>query len=95
MNILDKLERMAEWYRWNDAALWRGLRSVFDAERLYDYWHEQHPALPHLADGHACGYRNVDCAAHRVEALGYDPMIPSAILPHASWRRSASRRSLA
>lgn len=64
-NAREQLAAAAHWLGDNDEDLSAGLRSAFDALRLYDYA-QMHPELSEMADEWA--------AKDRVKALGYDPL---------------------
>lgn len=66
-NITYWLDNQNETLSWN-------LRSVADAEKLYDYW-TLNPSgdLPEFCDDDR-DCEDVDLAAHRINALGYDPL---------------------
>jgi hypothetical protein len=76
MNTREKAVAIADWLGWQDEDMAAGLRSVADAEKLYDYWQARPDALPEMADEDACDDdgKDLNIAAHRVAALGYDPL---------------------
>lgn len=78
MNVREKAEAIAKWLGWQHEDLSFGLRTLTDAEKLYDYWQNQADVdLPELADEESDYEDGPDVAAHRVLALGYDPMVRS------------------
>lgn len=76
MNMREKTLAIADWLGWQDEDLSAGLRSVADAEKLYDYWRARSSTLPEMADEDADD-SSIDVAGHRVAALGYDPLRPA------------------
>jgi hypothetical protein len=64
-NAREKLKAAELWLSMNKESLSDGLRSAFDALRLYDYA-QMHPELPEMADEWQ--------AKHRISAVGYDPL---------------------
>lgn len=69
MNARQRLSEAAEWLGWNDENLSSGLRTAFDALRLYDYA-QAHPELPEMAD---------DWDPELIsQVLGYDPLAANA-----------------
>ena len=76
MNAREKAEAISQWLGWQHEDLSFGLRSLADAEKLYDYWKKQSGVgLPELADEESDYEDGPDVAAHRVLALGYDPLV--------------------
>lgn len=73
-NMREKTAAIAEWLGWHHEDVAYGLRSVADAEKLYDYWAARSDLLPEFCDndGHELG---VDVRQHRIAALGYDPLV--------------------
>lgn len=79
MNTREKLIAIADWLGWQDENLSFGLRSVADAERLYDHWQAHAAELPEMTDeawfspsGEEVD--RIDIAARRRVVLGYDPL---------------------
>jgi len=66
LNARELLDAAEHWLGWNSENLSAGLRCAFDALRLYDYA-QAHPELPEMADDWE--------PAHRIQAVGYDPMV--------------------
>ena len=64
-NARQQLAAIAEWLGYQHEELSFGLRSSYDAMRLYDYA-QQHGDFPELADDWS--------AEQRIAALGYDPL---------------------
>ena len=73
-NMREKTAAIAEWLGWHHEDIAYGLRSVADAEKLYDYWQARGDLLPEFCDGEADDPA-VDVRQHRIAALGYDPLI--------------------
>lgn len=73
MNTREKMEAIAQWLGWQHENMSFGLRSVADAEKLYDYWQARTDTLPEFADDESDD-EEIDVATYRVNALGYDPM---------------------
>lgn len=71
-NSRELLVAVAEWYGDQDENLSAGLRSAFDALRLYEFWTSR-PGLPEFCD-EATDDDGNDLAALRAQALGYDPL---------------------
>lgn len=69
---VDKMRAIAEWLGWQEENLSYGLRSIADAEKLYDYW-QANPDLPEMADV-LFDDDGDEVAPHRIKALGYDPL---------------------
>lgn len=70
--IAEKMRAIISWLDWQHVSLSDGLRSVADAEKLYDYWQEN-PQLPEFADT-VTDDNEQPIAPHRIKAIGYDPM---------------------
>lgn len=64
MNARERLAAAADWLGYNEEQLSFGLRSAFDALRLYDYA-QAHPELNEMADEWE--------ESHLIAALGYSP----------------------
>jgi hypothetical protein len=64
-NAREKLKAAELWLSMNNESLSDGIRSAFDALRLYDYA-KSHPELPEMADEWQ--------AKDRIKAVGYDPL---------------------
>lgn len=73
-NMREKTEAIAEWLGYHHEDIAYGLRSVADAERLYDYWAARGDLLPEFCDNEADDI-TVDVRQHRIAALGYDPLV--------------------
>lgn len=73
MNTREKMAAIEHWLGWMDESLSFGLKSIADAEKLYDYW-QSNPDLPEMADEWEDDEGN-DIAVHRVAAIGYDPLV--------------------
>lgn len=73
-NMREKTEAIAEWLGYHHEDIAYGLRSVADAEKLYDYWAERGDLLPEFCDNDAEDLE-VDVRQHRIAALGYDPLV--------------------
>lgn len=71
-NAREQLAAAAEWLGWQDENLSMGLKSAADGLKLWAYW-QAHPELPEMAD-EDCD--DVNVAAVRRKALGYDPLSP-------------------
>lgn len=73
--ISEKAKQMTHWLDNQNETLSWNLRSVADAEKLYDYWTtgDAANALPEFCDDDR-DCEGVDLAAHRIKALGYDPL---------------------
>ena len=72
--VAKKLELITDWLNWQHVALTDGLRSVADAEKLYDYW-QKTPDLPEFAD---CEGDDLDVDTthqHHINAIGYSPLV--------------------
>lgn len=67
-----KAALIVQWLDYQFDRLSFGLRSVADAERLYDYWQAHGDTLPEYADRY--DEDGGDLAPHRIAALGYDPL---------------------
>lgn len=73
-NVRENMELISNWLGWQSEDLSDGLKSIADAEKLYNYWFFERDDLPEMAD---------DCyddegrllAMFRVKALGYDPLL--------------------
>lgn len=72
-NARELLSGVADWLGDQDENLSAGLRSALDGLRLYEYWQARASVLPEYCDEPADD-ECVDVAAHRVAALGYDPL---------------------
>jgi hypothetical protein len=79
MNTREKMELIADWLGYQHEDLSFGLRSVGDAEKLYDHWQAHADELPEYADMDVDD-GGVDIAARRRVVLGYDPLNE---VPHA------------
>lgn len=66
MNTREKLLAIADWIGWQEEVMSDGLRSVTDAEKLYDV--AMRGELPEMADEWE--------EQQRIDVLGYDPMEP-------------------
>jgi len=73
-NFREKTAAIAEWLGWHHENIAYGLRSVADAEKLYDYWQARGDLLPEFSDEEADDAA-VDVRQHRIIALGYDPLV--------------------
>lgn len=73
-NMREKTEAIAEWLGYHNEDIAYGLRSVADAERLYDYWVVRGDLLPEFCDSDSDDLE-VDVRQHRIAALGYDPLV--------------------
>ena len=73
-NIREKTEAIAVWLGYHHEDIAYGLRSVADAERLYDYWQARGDLLPEFCDDDGDDPA-VDVRQHRIAALGYDPLV--------------------
>lgn len=72
-NSRELLAAVADWLGNQHEDLSFGLKSAFDALRLYQFWTER-SALPEFCDEDTDDDGN-DLAALRIEALGYDPIV--------------------
>ena len=72
-NQREKTEAIAHWLGYHHENIAYGLRSVADAEKLYDYWQQRGDLLPEYCD-EECDDPNIDVRQHRIAAIGYDPM---------------------
>ena len=72
-NSREKMAAVAHWLGWQDEDMSYGLKSISDAEKLYDYWDVRGDDLPEMAD---TVYDDEGClmALFRLDALGYDPL---------------------
>lgn len=66
MNAREQLMHIAHWLGDQEESLSMGLRSSYDALRLYDHWQAHSDVLPEMADE----WQSEDLIA----ALGYDPL---------------------
>jgi len=73
INIREKLGTIENWMGYHHENLAYGLRSVVDAEKLYDYWQARGDLLPEFCDAESDD-PDVDVAQHRIAAIGYDPL---------------------
>jgi hypothetical protein len=73
-NMRDKTEAIANWLGDHHEDIAYGLRSVADAEKLYDYWQARSALLPEFCD-EASDDPEVDVRQHRIAAIGYDPLV--------------------
>lgn len=73
INAREKAAAIADWLGWQDEDMAAGLRSVADAEKLYDYWQARADTLPEMADEETDDEGN-ELAPHRIAAVGYDPL---------------------
>lgn len=73
-NIREKTEAVASWLGYHHEDIAYGLRSMADAEKLYDYWQARPDVLPEFCDQDADDPA-VDVRQHRIAALGYDPLL--------------------
>lgn len=73
-NMREKTVAIAEWLGWHHEDIAYGLRSVADAETLYDYWATRSDQLPEFCDIDADDIM-VDVRQHRIAALEYDPLV--------------------
>ena len=74
VNIAERMREIFAWLDWQHEALSYGLRTIADAEKLYDYWHKT-PDLPEFAD---CGDDDFDVDTihqHHINAIGYSPLV--------------------
>lgn len=71
-NFREKAAAIADWLGYHNEDIAYGLRSVADAEKLYDYW-QAHPELPEMCDED--GDDGEPMKPHRIKAIGYDPML--------------------
>jgi len=73
-NMREKVVAIAEWLGYHHEDIAYGLRSVADAEKLYDYWQARGDLLPEFCD---CETDDpaVDVRQRRIAALGYDPLV--------------------
>ena len=71
-NTREKMTFIVEWLGWQNESMSYGLKSVRDAEMLYDYW-QAHDDLPEMADGYDDDNGNL-LAPRRIKAIGYDPL---------------------
>lgn len=74
LNMREKTEAIAHWLGYHHEDIAYGLRSVADAEKLYDYWQARADVLPEFSDDNADDAA-VDVRQHRIAALGYDPLV--------------------
>lgn len=74
MNARELLDQVEHWLGWQNEDLSAGLKSAFDALRLYEYWTD--PKNQHLPEFCDMDYddEDHDIATERVNALGYDPL---------------------
>jgi hypothetical protein len=73
-NIREKSQAVATWLGYHHENIAYGLRSMADAEKLYDYWQARPSVLPEFCDDDADDTA-VDVRQHRIAALGYDPLV--------------------
>ena len=73
-NIREKSQAVATWLGYHHENIAYGLRSMADAEKLYDYWQARPNVLPEFCDDDADDMA-VDVRQHRIAALGYDPLV--------------------
>lgn len=71
--VSEKAKRIVEWLDFQNESLSFGLRSVADAEKLYDHWQANSAVLPEFADCRDDEDEQIVSAARRA-ALGYDPL---------------------
>ncbi len=75
-NTREKLAAIATWLGWQNEDLSCGLRSVSDAEKLYDYWAAHGEILPEFCDYNSDDLEilEINIRQHRIAAVGYDPL---------------------
>lgn len=75
MNTREKMALVLEWLNYQDEQLSFGLRSMADAEKLYDFWQVHSDNLPEMADEPYYPNSDIDVVRPaRMCCLGYDPM---------------------
>lgn len=71
-DVIEQALDLIEWLRKQDERILTGLRTVGDAEELYNHWQE------HLLDldcsSTSCDGLGFPMSTHRTYALGYDPL---------------------
>lgn len=72
-NVTEKLSAIYHWLNFQRESLSFGLKSIADAEKLYDYW-MANDKLPEYCDADSDDMTYEEVAEYRVIALGYDPM---------------------
>lgn len=82
-NAREKLKAAELWLSMNNESLSDGLRSAFDALRLYDYA-KMHPELAEMADEWQ--------VKRRIEAVGYYPLSGN---PHENTKTGARAAAIA
>jgi len=73
MNTRKKMVHIADWLGWQHESMSFGLRSIADAEKLWQYWQDNADTLPEFADENE-GDEVEDITNVRISVLGYDPM---------------------
>lgn len=71
--IREKTAAIAEWLGCHHENIAYGLRSVADAEKLYDYWQSNSHLVPENCDDEPDD-PSVNVRQHRINAIGYDPL---------------------
>jgi hypothetical protein len=80
-SVSEKAHQIAAWLDGQHASLSFGLKTVADAEKLYDYWQGHLETVPQRADQESA-IEGTDVGAHRIRAIGYDPLCQAVSYRH-------------
>ena len=72
-HVAERMREILTWLGHQEIALTDGLRSISDAEKLYDYW-KTAPGLTVFADSHT-GMDTATPHQHHINAIGYSPLV--------------------